>query len=112
MRWLLMSTALVVALGAADLSGVWTLELDPDFSGNPDSVACSFRQDGSKLAIQCGGASNRGEVHDRRVTFQIKTGLKNELTATFTADLDEKGTAMKGTWRLQDQTGNFSATKQ
>ena len=51
------------ALAAADLSGAWTLNLDPDFGGEPDSVACTFTQDGVKLTIRCGaGAPGDGEV--------------------------------------------------
>jgi hypothetical protein len=41
--------------------------------------------------------------------------LKQELTATYKADLDENGTLMKGTWHLsapENRDGRFEARKQ
>ena len=109
---LLILSALLVRLAGADLSGAWTLDLDPDFGGNPDTVECQIKQEGTSLSIQCGaGSPSKGEVHDRKVSFEIKTGVRDELIAVFTADLDERETTMKGTWRLQDRRGRFSATK-
>jgi hypothetical protein len=40
-----------VPLAAADVSGTWTLRLNPDFSGHQQSVNCTFKQDGQKLTI-------------------------------------------------------------
>jgi hypothetical protein len=57
---------LAASLAAADLSGTWSLELDPDFSGNQDTVGCGFAQDGNKLAIKCGGSDIAGEVNGLR----------------------------------------------
>ena len=119
MRWiaLFVSTVLAATLAAADLSGVWTLDFDPDFGGERSSADCMFKQEGPTLTIQCGsGAPGGGEIHERRVSFQMKTGPHDELTAFFTADLEEKGTSMNGMWRLvvdeKTMTGNFSARKQ
>jgi hypothetical protein len=114
---LLTVPALCVTLAAADLSGVWTLNFDADFGGHPGSADCTFKQDGARLQIQCGsGAPTTGKINEQKVTFQTKTGLHNELTATFTADLDRQGTTMKGTWHLVDQdkkdlNGKFEAKK-
>jgi hypothetical protein len=119
MRWIGFFASMVLAgtLAAADLSGVWTLDLDPDFGGERSSADCTFKQEGAMLTIQCGsGAPGSGEVHERNVSFQMKTGPHDELTAFFAASLDEKGTSMSGTWRLatpeKPLTGNFSARKQ
>jgi hypothetical protein len=114
---LLVSTVLTATLAAADLSGVWTLDFDPDFGGERSTADCRFKQERAMLTIQCGsGAPGSGEVHDRSVSFQMKTGPHDELTAFFTASLDEKGRSMSGTWRLatpeKPLTGNFSARKQ
>lgn len=104
-------------LTAADLSGAWTLNLDPDFGGNPDSVECTFKQDGNHLNIQCGsGSPITGEVDGQKVTFQFPTGQHNELTATFVGDLDQSAKMMKGTWHLvdankKDVMGRFDAKK-
>jgi hypothetical protein len=48
------------------------------------------------------------------VTFEHKTGLKNELTATYKVTLDEKGTIMTGSWHLsapESKNGKFQARK-
>ena len=41
-------------LSAADLSGRWTLNLDPDFTGNPDTLYCTLKQTGEELVLECG----------------------------------------------------------
>src|SRR5437763_9429685 len=75
-------------LTAGDLSGRWTLTLDPDFSGNPETLDCSFKQDGSKLTVDCGsGPPFSGEVNDRNVTLQFKTGENGQSTAKLTGAL-------------------------
>ena len=48
----LLIAVLVVTLRAADLSGVWTLDLDPDYSGNPNLDACGILQEGSAEYIR------------------------------------------------------------
>ena len=115
---LLVLPSLYVTLAAADLSGVWTLYFNPDFGGEQgQSANCTFKQDGTNLKIQCGSAALiTGEVNGQKVTFRVPTGQHDELTATFTADLDAQGTTMKGTWHLVDQqrkdlNGKFEAKK-
>jgi hypothetical protein len=102
-----------VGLGAADLSGTWTLEFKPDFSGNPASRNCTFAQKGDKLTIDCGGQKMRGEVKGRSVAFQHKTGRENEITVTYNGTVDEHGTAIRGAWHLSpgDRKGDFEARK-
>jgi hypothetical protein len=56
----------------------------------------------------------RSAFYTRAVTFEHKTGLKNELTATYKVTLDEKGTIMTGTWHLsapESKNGKFQARK-
>src|SRR6266850_8286937 len=106
---------LSAALAAADLSGVWSLELDPDFSGNPDTVGCGFAQSGNKLAIRCGGAEFAGEVNNEQVTWQFMTGPKSATTATFRGVLDSEGKSISGTWHLASdppRDGRFKASKE
>jgi type 1 fimbria pilin len=99
---------------APDLSGRWTLTLDPDFSGNASSVDCTFKQDGSKLTVDCNGAAITGEVDAQRVTLRFQTGRDNGLTATLTGELDQAGTTLTGMWHLwpENRDGKFVATKQ
>jgi hypothetical protein len=117
---LLMLFSVCTLLSAADLSGKWTLSLDPDFSGNPDSVDCTFKQDGTKLTVRCGiPAENRppiiGELNGQNVTLRVPTGEHDQLTATFTGTLDAESTTIKGTWQLVDaegaKNGKFNAKK-
>jgi hypothetical protein len=119
----LMATVFVLALletsaAAADLSGSWRLHLDPDFGGNEDSFPCRFVQEERKLTIDCGrnGLPITGEVNGVRVTFDVKTGRNNELTAVFTGTLDEATNTITGTWRLdagnEARNGRFDARRQ
>ena len=107
---------LIVLWSATDLTGMWSLDLKPDFGGNDDNIGCSFQQQGDKLKVNCGGDANiSGEVRDRRVTLLVPTGRNNELIATFTGELDDAETTIEGTWRLEDNTGKregrFTAKK-
>ena len=107
---------LVVALAATDLTGMWSLDLLPDFGGVDDHLGCSFLQEGERLIANCGGGPNIfGNVLGRKVTLLIKTGPKNEFTATFTGELDQRETTISGTWQLTDDTGRrdgkFTAKK-
>jgi hypothetical protein len=99
----LLVAVLVVTLRAADLSGVWTLDLVPDFSGTQDSVACGILHEGSKLTLNCGdGAPIVGEVADHDVTWRIIVGRKNEFTATFRGVIDSEEKTITGTtWRMR-----------
>jgi hypothetical protein len=50
-------------------------------------------------------------VNGREVTFKVKTGRHNEFTATFTGNLNERATTIKGEWRLEGNEGNFEARR-
>jgi len=107
---------LIVLWAATDLTGMWSLDLKPDFGGNDDNIGCSLQQQGEKLTVNCGAGPNiSGEVRGRTVTLLIKTGPKNELVARFVGELDESETTIEGTWRLEDDTGKregrFTAKK-
>jgi hypothetical protein len=114
--WVLVVTLmLATTLTAADLSGVWILELDPDFSGNQDTVSCGFAQTGNKLTINCKGTEFAGEVDSQRVTWHFLTGRNNSTTATFTGVLDDPAQSISGTWHLASvppQDGKFKAKKE
>jgi hypothetical protein len=105
-----------VSLSAADLTGVWTLSLDPDFGGVPDTLDCTFKQSGRKLTADCGGGPNiSGEVDGPKVTLLVPTGRNNEQTATLAGELDQREITIAGRWQLADDTGTrdgkFTARK-
>ena len=105
----------VAHVSAADLTGTWTFEWKPDFSGHPTTINCQVTQEQQALTIRCNEATMRGTVRGRTVTFEHTTGLKNELTVSYKATVDEKGTSMTGTWRLSkpaNKEGKFEAHKQ
>ena len=91
---------------AASLTGRWSLDLMPDFSGNNENIGCGFRQDGDKLTINCGaGADITGEVQGRKITLRVPTGAKNELMAIFVGELDRREASISGTWKLANDRG-------
>lgn len=102
---------------ATDLTGQWSLQLRPDFSGHDDAVGCSFLQEKEKLTLNCGDGPNiTGEVKGRNVTFHFVTGPNNDAVATYTGELDRRETTIAGTWRLTSNNqgpreGKFLATK-
>ena len=109
-----LALALFASTAATDLSGRWTLTSDPDFSGNPSSVDCTFKQDGSKLTVDCGGAAITGEVDAQKVTLRFQTGKDGEITATLIGELDQAGTTLTGMWHLsapENRAGKFEAKK-
>jgi hypothetical protein len=113
MLTLLPSMVLVASLVVADTTGTWAMHLDPDFGGQPADHTCTLKQEGQKLTGTCDeNAPFEGEVHDRHVRWTMKVGLKHDLTVVFTADLDERGGSMAGSWELSDQKGKFTMNKQ
>jgi hypothetical protein len=104
----------LVAYAAVDVSGTWTLEYRPDFSGNAAKHDCVFTQHAQALTIVCGEQTINGEVSGQTVKFQHPAGKAQESLATYEGTLDEGGTTMVGTWRLTpgDRQGKFEARKQ
>jgi hypothetical protein len=118
MTTMLLVTLLIPVLWAephapADLSGPWTFEWKPDFSGHETAHECRIEQAGLKLTISCEGATMKGEVKGRKATFQHQTGRNDEGTAVYKVELDAKGTTMTGTWHLsrENREGRFAARK-
>lgn len=100
-------------VSAGDLSGRWTINWDPDFSGNWTDVDCTFKQDGARLTVDCDGAPFGGEVQGQMVTLQLKTGRDGGVTATLKGELDQAATTLTGTWHLEpdNRDGKFEAKK-
>jgi hypothetical protein len=102
-------------LSTADLSGRWTLSLDPDFSGNPDTLDCTLKHTGATLTADCGGGTPiSGDVKEKNVTLRFKTGEDGRATATPTGVLDQAETNVTGKWHLDpdNRDGNFQLKKQ
>jgi hypothetical protein len=104
-----LSVALSAVL-AGQVSGVWTLTLDPDFGGQRDTrIDCTFTTKGESLTGTCGGSAPiTGQVRGETVRFDVKTGPKNELTAKFEGVLDSNAATISGSWTLTDETGKRS----
>src|SRR4026208_2372505 len=53
-----------------DLSGGWTLTMDPDFKGNRSVSDCELKQTDNKLSVRCGdGAEMPGTIKDAKVVW-------------------------------------------
>jgi hypothetical protein len=111
-------TGLFVGLLAADMSGNWTLRLDPDFSGHPATRECKIQQQGDKLTVSCDPDGKlTGEVKNNRVTLEHTTGKNNEIVVRYTAAVNQERSFMKGAWQYTDprdkkeKTGRFSLEK-
>src|SRR5438128_6988414 len=110
----LLSALCVVVLPASaqrsgvNVTGAWLVDLDPDFGGNPNTIGCTFKQDGQQLTGGCGDGAGEpeaplvGHVEGEKLTFEFKTGRRNDQSATFTATREGKATAMKGEWHFLD----------
>lgn len=113
--------SLLVVLGttlsAADLSGRWTLVLDPDFSGHAQKLDCSIKQAGADLTLACndGGRPIAGKIKDQEVVFTLKTGAGSDdnVTATLSGLLDPSETTITGKWHLEpdNRDGSFKLMK-
>jgi hypothetical protein len=116
----LLALLIAARLAAADMSGVWTFNMN-DFSGHPTSFVCTFKQQGTELTGQCGeereAVKITGTVKGSKVEFQHQTGRKNEITARYSGDLDGAGTTLKGKWRVvnpddgKEMSDDFTAVK-
>lgn len=112
----LLPILLAAPMGATDLTGAWTFEWTPDFGGqHPSTHECQITQQGRNLTIRCDAQEMKGSVKGKTVTFEHTAGLKKELTATYKVTVDDKGTAMTGSWHLsapENKSGKFEAHKQ
>lgn len=93
----ILAAAPAIAL-AADLSGVWKLDLS--VQGQTSTVSCTFTQTGNSIAGPCVGAGGShdatGTVDGDKVTFAYDTSIQGQaLKVTFTADVQVDG-ALKG----------------
>ena len=110
-----MLLGLLTPAAAADVSGVWDLEMR--WPGDRQSTGvCTFEQDDRKLSGTCGGTDRftiTGEVDDRRVTWQFdveQDGNRGRMTFTGTVAAGDKTIA--GSCRIEGgQNGSFTMHK-
>jgi hypothetical protein len=61
------------------VTGAWSVDLDPDFGGNADTIGCTFKQEAQNVTGECGHGGSEppvpvvGQVKDRTLTFEFKT---------------------------------------
>lgn len=103
---------------AFDLSGRWTLTMNPDFKGNVSDSDCAVEQEDSKLTVVCGqGRQMRGTVRGRTVEWGFPPPNGEEYPAVrWIGTVERSETTIEGAWRLSliggDLEGKFKATKQ
>jgi hypothetical protein len=107
---------------SSNVSGHWIFKADRDFRGNAAvPVECSLAQLRSELTVTCGtGTEMKGKVSGRELTWGFeKSGIPpmtdDVVVLAYTAEINEAGTGLKGTWRLTssvlDEKGEFEAHK-
>jgi len=121
-RYAISTTAIAFMLALApsmalapNLSGQWTITMNPDFKGRVSEEKCAIKQQGQHLSVRFGrnGAEMVGAVKDDHADWHWQD---DKSQVTFTARLGQIGTTMKGTWRLRfsdgtELEGKFSATR-
>ena len=116
-----MLSLLVVMSGAAvsatpNLTGTWSITMDPDFRGNPAVIECTVRQQRAALTVKCGdGVAMKGELQGRTATWRTPPMTANEIVATYIADTNAAGTTLEGRWTLVggalNEKGRFHGKK-
>jgi hypothetical protein len=116
-----MSLGIVITLvlmwtaSAADVSGIWNLEMHWLGSDTHSIGVCTLQQDDQKLTGSCDSAKSviSGEVSDRKLSFRIdveQNGQKGSMT--FTGTLDESGRTIEGACKIVGgQDGTFTMNK-
>jgi hypothetical protein len=113
-RLLVLLALALASTQAADVSGVWTLEMQWA-TGGQSTGACTFKQKDGKLTGTCAKKSKiTGEVRDRTVTWEVlldEEGQQGRMT--FEGRVDEKGTTIQGKCVVYDgPAGTFTMQRQ
>jgi hypothetical protein len=120
--WRYTVTSLLICLtlafvppSAADVSGVWNLEMQWAPNGTVSTGACTLKQNDGKLTGKCAEKSTvRGEVRDRQLTWAIEVDEDSQKgRMSFEGTLDESGTTIRGKCAVADgPTGTFTMKRQ
>jgi hypothetical protein len=126
LRLSLIMLALTVRVSAADISGMWDMDLKADWTTIP-ALVCTLSQSGQQLVGSCRppGAANRdaaeltgGTVEGDLVTCQwrIVTPDGQAWTYALRGTLDAKATRIEGSFTLSsaetNRGGTFTAKRQ
>lgn len=107
--------ALVVLVGASDVTGNWDVNASFDDSSiEGGEIDCAFKQEGEQLKGNCSGgtAELTGEVKGQNISWRLGAGGKSaDTTVTFTGTVDDAGTRMKGRFTKAGKGGSFTASK-
>jgi hypothetical protein len=124
LRLLLAMLALTVPLSAADVSGIWNMELKADWTTIP-ALVCTFSQNNRLLTGSCkargdssGTELTGGNVDGDRFSCQWRVITPDGRTWTYvlTGTLNPKATMIDGSFAIsnaetQAGVGTFIATK-
>ena len=113
LRLLVIVCVTCALLVAADVSGTWIFDVQTDGgSGTPTFV---LKQDGEKLSGtyegMLGKAQIRGTVTGDEVVIEFDTDATGEKAVVHYAGKVEGNSKMKGTVRLGEYSGTFTARK-
>src|SRR5687767_2820056 len=113
--WVISALAMLVVIGAPDLSGTWDVDVrfdDPSLEGG--EIDCAIQQAGQQLKGTCSGgtAPLSGDVSGQNVRWRIGGTDKSAGTGhMFTGTLDDAGIRIKGRFTANGKDGSFTALK-
>lgn len=112
---LVLLAALPLLAADPSLTGSWKISIN--VNGEDHAAACTFQQDGEKLAGTCKGETGEGaltgQVTGEKITWQHQIPYNGEtLTLVYTGTFNS-ATEIKGAVNVQpyDITGDFSGKK-
>jgi hypothetical protein len=106
---------LAVALGAADISGVWSLRLTTKGDESAPRAAVTLKQEGDKVTGSCVIDNTEetftvtGQVVGDTVTWRCAS--KGPIEASFKGAINETGREMTGSWTTGRSGGTFKGSK-
>jgi hypothetical protein len=125
LRLLLTMLALTVPLSAADVSGIWNMNLKADWTTIP-ALVCTLSQNGPQLTGSCkargdssGTELTGGNVEGDRFSCQWRVVTPDGQTWAYvlTGTVNPKATMIEGSFTISSGetkagVGSFTATKQ
>jgi hypothetical protein len=112
---MVMTALLAVSLGAADVSGVWSLRLTTNDDESAPRASVTLKQDGDKLTGSCAIDNTEeaftvtGEVSNNTVTWRCTS--KGPIAASFKGTINQTGREMTGAWTTGASGGTFKGSK-
>jgi hypothetical protein len=101
----------VSVVAAPNVAGVWNIDFKADVADSFDHATCMFVQNDTKLSGTCDEKyAIAGKVDGRTLIWTFKSGTNEEISATFSGQINESGTTINGTFQTVDSSDNTHGT--